>query len=128
VATLASVTSCAEHIIPSFSADGRVLWARGGYRWFASFRVGDFKTIARYHPPPGRPVEGAVELPDGKRLALRRAGRYVLVDLPSGREVCQLDSTVPIQASPDGSHLAGVRGDAVAIWEVASCSIVRELE
>jgi hypothetical protein len=128
VATLASVTSCDEHIIPSFSPDGRVLWARGGNRWFASFRVGDFKSIARYRPPGGKPVEGAVELPNGKQLALRRAGRYALVDLPSGREVCRLDSTVPIQASPDASHFAGVRRDAVAIWEVASCSIVRELD
>lgn len=111
--------ACDQHIFPSFSANGRLVFAAGGERWVKAFDVGSWKPNSSYHAAPGRLV--AARADDLSRVVVTRADRSdaVVVNVSNTAET-KLAKPLPAEASyamsADGLWVAGTHETTVRVW------------
>jgi WD40 repeat protein len=99
--------------------------------------VGAAGEVGRMPLPSGPPPDGGTLSPDARRLAVwwrqpELASRPLLLEVPSGRVLHQLDALAAIYHmafSPDGSRLAAACDNGrVRLWDTARGKVARDLE
>lgn len=126
---LARAKDCQEHIGISFSHDGAVLLAAGGFVWVKTFEVGSMKPIAAYTLDPSRTYDSLDLTNDGKHLVVRSADKLSVVDLTTKKELCAFEEKGVswVASSPDSTLLAVIEESAVRVRDLTTCADVATL-
>jgi hypothetical protein len=145
-------TTCDAHIFPRFSADSKLLVARGGSRWVRAFDAASFAPHATYRAPDGWVlVADADDLSRvlvydtlAKRLRIVVLSGRRQIELAQPKRVSALGAPPPKDASnsawaeaheswiftfsSDGALLVGAGPEGISVWNAADGRVTYRLE
>jgi WD40 repeat protein len=125
---LVTVSSCQEHIFPSFTSDSHLVLANGGGLWIKAFEAGSWKPYASYHARSDRRVYGVAD--DLSRVVVTKNGVDPVVVTVSTNAEVKLEGGFPVETfysmSPDGSLVAGASAGVIRVWSAKTGAVVYE--